>query len=179
MNTTHQITDLLHAWNSGDYLAANKLMPLVDHELKKTARSYMSRERPDHILQPSDLINEAFAKLMAESQQVNWRSRRHFYAIVAWRMRQVLYRYGENRPTAHHTDLNSRIPEKESEDVKNLHRALNELASVRDRAAKVVELRYFGGYTIEESAYILDVSEATVEREWRFAKAWLFQRLAR
>ena len=177
VNTTHQITDLLRAWNDGDYRAADKLMPLVDHELKKTARKYMSRERPNHILlQPTALINDAFAKLMGESKKVSWTSRRQFYAIVARRMRQVLFDHaGSQQPE--HTGLDSGIPQKESVDIVELHHALNDLAIVRNRAAKVVELRYFGGYTVDEIAKTLNIGTATVERDWQFAKAWLFQAL--
>ncbi|HKR21364.1 MAG TPA: ECF-type sigma factor [Pyrinomonadaceae bacterium] len=179
MNTTHQITDLLRAWNDGDYKAADKLMPLVDHELKKTARKYMSRERPNHILlQPTALINDAFAKLMGESKLVSWTSRRQFYAIVARRMRQVLYDYAGSEQ-AGHTEIDSQMPDKESVDIRKLHQALEDLAIVRNRAAKVVELRYFGGYTINEVAKMLEIGTATVELDWRFAKAWLFQALTR
>jgi RNA polymerase sigma-70 factor, ECF subfamily len=180
MNSTHEITNLLQAWNEGSDEALNKLIPLADRELKKIARKYMGRERATHLLQPSGLINEAWAKLFAEEARVDWRNRRHFYALLARRMRQVLWDYAEKQSTAEHTRLTGApLPPEKSKEIVALHQALADLAEINKRSAQIVELRYFGGYTLEEVAEVLRISTATVERQWRFARSWLWREMTR
>jgi RNA polymerase sigma-70 factor (ECF subfamily) len=180
MPQTHEITLLLQAWSNGDSEALAKLIPLVDHELKKIAHAYIGKERPGHILQTTALMDEALIRLM-EAEKISWNDRKHFYSLVAKRMRQVLVDYARkqiagkrgNRPEQ--VDIaDSSLPVIEApEQLIMLHDALTKLASIDGRKASVVEHRYFGGFTIEEVAEILGVAPATVEREWRLARAWL------
>jgi len=180
MPQTHEITALLEAWSNGDSEALAKLIPLVDQELKKIAHAYIGKERPGHILQTTALMDEALIKLM-EAEKISWSDRKHFYSLAARRMRQVLVDYARkqmagkrgNRPDQ--VDLTGSVPLalEAPEQLIMLHDALTKLASFDERKASVVELRYFGGFTFEEVAKILGVSQATVEREWRLARSWL------
>lgn len=180
MPQTHEITALLQAWTNGDSEALAKLIPLVDHELKKIAHAYIFKERPGHILQTTALMDEALIRLM-ETEKISWSDRKHFYSLAAKRMRQVLIDYARkqmagkrgNRPDQ--VDLTDSVPLalEAPEQLIMLHDALTKLASIDERKASVVEHRYFGGFTLEEVAEILGVSQATVEREWRLARAWL------
>lgn len=179
MLPTHKITELLRAWSKGDSQALDELIPLVDRELKKTARAYMAREKAGHTLQTTALVNEALMRLIKE-QKIGWESRKHFYALVAIRMRQVLIDHAKGKSAAKRggpaEPLNSRdqiLSDEASEELKMLDEALRKLTRIDERKAKVVEYRYFGGYTVDEVAQLLDLSEATVEREWRFARSWL------
>jgi RNA polymerase sigma-70 factor, ECF subfamily len=180
MPKTHEITALLQAWSNGDSEALAKLIPLVDDELKKIARAYIRKERPGHILQTTALMDEALIKLI-EANKVSWNDRKHFYSLAAKRMRQVLIDYARrqltekrgNRPD--HVDIpdSLQLALEAPEQLIMLHDALTKLASIDERKASVVEHRYFGGFTLEEVAKILGVSPATVDREWRLARAWL------
>jgi len=180
MPQTHEITALLEAWSNGDSEALAKLIPLVDQELKKIAHAYIGKERPGHILQTTALMDEALIKLM-EAEKISWSDRKHFYSLAARRMRQVLIDYARkqmagkrgNRPDQ--VDLTDSVPLalEAPERLITLHDALTNLASIDERKASVVEHRYFGGFTLEEVAEILGVSQTTVEREWRLARAWL------
>lgn len=180
MPQTHEITALLEAWSNGDSEALAKLIPLVDNELKKIAHAYIGKERPGHILQTTALMDEALIKLM-EAEKISWHDRKHFYSLVAKRMHQVLVDYARkqmagkrgNRPDQ--VDLTDAAPLalQAPEQLIMLHDALNKLASFDERKASVVEHRYFGGFTLAEVAEILGVAPATVEREWRLARAWL------
>lgn len=180
MPQTHEITALLQAWGNGDSEALARLIPLVDHELKKIAHAYICKERPGHILQTTALMDEALIRLM-EAEKISWHDRKHFYSLVARRMRQVLIDYARkqiagkrgNRPDQ--VDLPDSVPLalEAPEQLIILHDALTKLASIDERKASVVEHRYFGGFTLEEVAEILGVSQATVDREWRLARAWL------
>jgi RNA polymerase sigma-70 factor, ECF subfamily len=179
MTRDHEITDLLKAWSNGDSQALEKLIPLVDDELKKIAHAYMLRERSGHTLQTTALVNEALIRLLG-GERVNWHSRKHFYALVARRMRQVLIDYAKHRLAAkgpgagEHIDIdNALISPEMSEDLRLLDAALNKLAGIDQTKADIVEYRFFGGYTLKEVAELLDVSEAKVEREWRFTRSWL------
>lgn len=169
----HEITKLLQAWNDGDEKALDKLMPLVDRELKRIAKSYMRRERSGHLLQPTALVNEALIKLIRENTRVE--NRRHFYARVAKRMRQILIDYAEVGRNAEHIDMeNADIPdEKKSREVLMLEEALKNLARINKRQAQIVECRFFIGLKLEEIAKLVGTSQTTVERDWRFARAWL------
>ena len=180
MNETHEITDLLQAWSSGDSHALSKLIPLVDDELKKLAKAKLAKERPGHILQTTALINEALMRLIA-GKQIDWQSRTQFYGLVAKRMRQVLIEYArkvlrkKRGGRAEHTDVTEAelmSPEKSRELIK-LDELLTSLAKTDELKVKIIEHRYFGGFTVEEVAKILDTSPSTVEREWRFARVWL------
>ena len=175
----HEITDLLKAWSNGDSQALEKLIPLVDDELQKIAHAYMQRERPGHTLQTTALVNEALIRLLG-GERVNWHSRKHFYALVARRMRQFLIDYARQRwaakgPGAYeHIDLeNAVISPAMSEELRLLDDALTKLAEFDELKSAIVEYRYFGGYTLKEVAELLNISETKVEREWRIARAWL------
>ena len=178
MNERHEITDLLQAWSGGDSHALSKLIPLVDNELRKLAQVKMAKERPGHILQTTALINEALMRLIA-GQRIDWQSRTQFYGLVAKRMRQVLIEYarrvlrGGGRPE--HMDIDEVVllsPEK-SRELIALDELLITLAKTDELKVKIIEHRYFGGFTVDEVAKILNISTSRVEREWRFARSWL------
>ena len=178
MAQTHEITDLLRAWSRGDPEALAKLLPLVDRELKRIAHAYMDNERSGHVLQTTALVNEALLRLIAD-EPIDWISRKHFYAIVARRMRNILIEYARRRlrrgQDAEHVDIDDVIflSKEESKELAMLDEALTELAKIDERKTLVVELRYFGGFTLEDIASMLDVAQTTVERDWRFARSWL------
>lgn len=179
MTRTHEITDLLKAWSRGETEALEKLLPLVDRELKRIAHGLMLKERSGHTLQTTALVNEALLSLLAD-EPIDWKSRKQFYAIVAWRMRNHLIEYARARLAAkrrhdeEHIELDEALLSEEmSEELVILDEALTKLARVDERKAKVVELRYFGGFTLEEIASMLEVAQVTVERDWRFARSWL------
>lgn len=179
MPQDHEITDLLNAWSNGDSQALQKLIPLVDDELKKIAHAYMLRERPGHMLQTTALVNEALIRLLG-GDRVNWHSRKHFFALVARRMRQVLIDYAKHRLAAkgpgafEHIDLENVVISPEmSQELSLLDAALTKLAAFDELKSAIVEYRYFGGYTLQEVAELLNISEAKVEREWRFTRSWL------
>jgi RNA polymerase sigma-70 factor, ECF subfamily len=180
MSQTHEITMLLQAWSDGDSEALDKLIPLVDDELKKIARAYMRREKPGHILQTTALMDEALIKLI-ETEQISWNDRKHFYSFAAKRMRQVLVDYARKQKAGKRgygpiqVDItDSLLPALEQpEQLIMLNEALTKFARFDARKASVVELRYFGGFTLEEVAKILGVAPGTVEREWRLARSWL------
>jgi len=179
MPQAHEITELLQAWSRGDSDALAKLIPLVDRELKKIARAYIRKERPGHILQTTALVDEALIKLIRE-EKMDWDNRKHFYALIARRMRQVLVDYARRQITRSGTRVvhvgiseAQELTNKASEELLDLHRALTKLANKDERKAKIVEQRYFGGFTFGEIAKMLGVSKSTVEREWNLARAWL------
>ena len=180
MTNAHEITELLQAWRNGDTKALDKLMPLIDHELRKLAHFYMSRERARHILQTTALVNEALMRLIA-SDQIDWHSRAQFYSIVARRMRQVLIEQARaqlalkrgERPDAVSISAASELSIEKSQELVLLDEALTKLAGFDERKSKVIEYRFFGGFTVEEVANILHVSTSTVESEWRLARSWL------
>jgi len=180
MPQTHEITDLLQAWSRGDSEALEKLLPLVDRELRRIAHAYMNKERSGHTLHTSTLVQEALARLIV-SEPINWQSRRHFYAIVARRMRHILVEHARGRLAAkrgggaEHINLEDAIflSIEMSEELVMLDEALTKLAKIDERKAMIVELRHFGGFTLEEIAEILSVSQKTVERYWSFARSWL------
>jgi RNA polymerase sigma factor (TIGR02999 family) len=169
----HEITKLLQAWSNGDTRAIDKLMPLVDRELKKIARNYMRNERAGHILQTTALVNEALIKLIREN--ISFADRKHFYGIVSKRMRQVLRDYWRKRPKAEHVNVDDMdIPDKaKAREIRLLEEALTELVQIDERKATIVEYRFFIGLSFDETAKVLDISSSTVQREWSFARAWL------
>jgi RNA polymerase sigma factor (TIGR02999 family) len=159
-------------------------MPLVHDELRRLARQYMRRERPDHTLQTTALVNEVYLRMIAV-EQVHWQARAHFFAIAARIMRQILVDFARRRRAAHrgggmqHVALDEAVlpPSVRHPDLVALDEALKRLESVHPRKSQVVELRYFGGLTLEEAAAVLGVSRDTVKRDWRFAKLWLLREL--
>ncbi len=177
------VSQLLRAWAAGDVHARDELVPLVYHELRKRASGYLRHERPDHTLQATALVHEAFIRL-AGQDRVAWQNRGHFYAVAAQMMRRILVDHARERRAAKRpdaalrTDLDDRIPAPDqSEHVLALDEALNELSTMDPRQGQIVELRYFGGLSEQEVADTLSVSRATVTREWRRARAWLFHRM--
>jgi RNA polymerase sigma factor (TIGR02999 family) len=184
--SSREVTRLLLDWKSGDQGALDKLMPLVYDELHHLADRYLRRERPDHTIQATALVNEAFIKLI-EQKEVQWQNRAHFFGIAAQLMRRILVdharaRYAEKRGgEGYKLSLNEAIglPEKRDLDLVALDDALNSLASRDERKSKIVELRFFGGLTIEETAEVLGISLDTVKRDWRMARAWLYSEISK
>lgn len=182
----HDLTALLQAWRNGDQAALDSILPLAYRELHRVAHHYMARERPEHTLQTSALINEAYVRLV-EARKVDWRDRAHFFAIAAGIMRKVLIDYARLRQAGKRGNGASRwsldealIPSPEQdEELIALHEALSRLADSNAREARVVELRFFGELSEREIAQVLDLSERTVRREWEHAKAWLVRELKR
>ncbi len=183
MTAPAEVTRLLDAINAGDEQAREELVPLVYAELRILAASYMRRERPGHTLQPTALVNEAWVKL-ADQSRVEWKGRAHFFGIAAQAMRRILVDHHRRRSAARRgggqvitlvDDAASTF--EDPLDFLALDEALDELATLDPRAAKIVELRFFGGLSVEETAEVLDVSTPTVKRDWRTAKAWLYRRL--
>jgi|SRR6516225_8887415 RNA polymerase sigma factor (TIGR02999 family) len=179
-----QVTRLLLAWNQGDDAALDELLPIVYAELRRLARSYMARERLGHTLQATALINEAYLRLV-DVRQVQWQSRAQFVAVCARLMRRILVDAARSRGSTKRGGLAQQIPFEErlapqggrQDELLALDEALNRLAETHQRRSQVVELRVFGGLTVEESAEALHVSAETVMRDWRFAKAWLTREL--
>lgn len=168
----HEITELLKAWNNGDTQALDRLIPLVDNELKKIAHAYLRNEKREDILQTTALVHEALIKLIRE--HISWDNRRQFYSLVAKRMRQVLCDYARKRPKGEHINVDDiDIPQERSKEIVMLGEALTKLTSIDERKAKIVECRFFVGLTLEEIAELLGIGKSTVERDWDFARAWL------
>ena len=185
-SSSPQVTRLLLAWGQGEQKALDKLIPLVHAELRRMARRYMAGERTGHTLQTTALVNEAFLKLV-DSRQVNWQNRAHFFAISAQLMRRILVDYARARGYqkrgggAQKVTLDEALigtPER-GQDLVALDDALKALAEVDQRKSKVVELRFFGGLSVEETAEVLKVSPDTVLRDWRLAKSWLRREMSR
>lgn len=181
---SHEVTQLLLAWSNGDGAALDRLIPLVHSELHRVAKRYMSRERAGHTLQTTALINEAYVRLI-DAQKVRWQDRAHFLAIAARLMRQILVDFARKRGYQKRGGAACRVELDEalvvspgrSDDLVALDEALNALAEVDARKSRVVELRFFGGLNLEETAETLKVSPETVRRDWRLAKSWLLRRL--
>ena len=182
MSQTHKITELLKAWNAGDSQALDELIPLVDRELRRVAHAYMLNEKTGHTMQTSDLVNEAITRLLeGKGENISWESRRHFYALVARRMRQILIEHARaqlaikrgHRPEQIDLDETIILTTEMSKELVMLDAALEKLAKTDERKSKVIEYRYFGGFTIEEVADLLGIAPSTVEREWRLARSWL------
>lgn len=185
MNENHEITELLQRWGKGDSHALSELIPLVDKELKKLAKAKMAKERPNHILQTTALINEALMRLI-KGKKIEWQSRTQFYSLVAKRMRQVLIEYARKVLTEkrggrpEYTEVTEAVllsPERSKELIK-LDELLTHLAETDELKAQIIEYRFFGGFTVDEVAEILNTSRSTVEREWSFARAWLRRELS-
>jgi RNA polymerase sigma factor (TIGR02999 family) len=180
MTSQADITALLVDWGNGDQSALDKLLPLVERELHRLAHSYMRRENPDHTLQTTALIHETYLRLV-DQRKVEWQNRAHFFGIAARIMRRILLNYArdQNRQKrggkAIHVSLSEAMvmPAEKDRELIALNDALDRLEALDPRKSRVVELRYFGGLSVEEAAEVLKVSPVTVMRDWQFAKAWL------
>ena len=174
------VTQLLVAWGGGDRAALDSLMPLVYEELRRLAHQYMGRERSGHTLQTSALVNEAYLRLI-DQRDVHWQNRAQFFGLAAQMMRRILVdyarkrRYAKRGGGAHPVSVEEAriVSEERAADVVALDEALSALAQIDPRKSQVVELRFFGGLSIEETAAVLKVSPGTVMREWTLSKAWL------
>jgi len=176
----HQVTRLLKEWSEGDETALEQLMPLVYDELHRLAHQHIRREGPGHILQTSALINEAYIRLV-EQPQIRWENRAHFFGIAARLMRRILVDDARKRNSAKRRgsliqvplDEATSIAQEQAANVTALDEALKRLETIDERQGQIVELRFFGGLSIEETAEVLKVSPGTVMRDWTFARAWL------
>ncbi len=183
--TPPELTQLLLAWSKGEQEALERLVPLVYGELRRMASRYMSRERADHPLQTTALVHEAYLRLL-DAKQVRWQNRAHFFAVSAQLMRRILVDFARSRRTlkrgegAPKVTLNEAVhgTAEPSEDLVALDDALQALCAIDQRKAKVVELRFFGGLSVEETADALGVSADTVMRDWKLAKVWLLRELS-
>jgi RNA polymerase sigma factor (TIGR02999 family) len=182
----HEITELLVAWGGGDESALDRLMPIVYDELRRLAHRYMSNERPGHTLQTTALVNEAYLRLVSW-REARWQNRAHFFAVSAQMMRRILVDFARDRKYLKRgggalqvslADAAS-LTEQRASDLVALDEALTALAEVDPRKAQVVEMRFFGGLSVEEVAEVLKVSKETVMRDWRLAKVWLLRELGR
>lgn len=181
------VTQLLLAWSAGDQSALEQLMPLVYDELRRLANAYMRRERANHTLQPTALVNEAYLRL-ADQKSMRWQNRAQFFGIAAKLMREILVdharrRMAEKRGGEERQRLSlsaaERIVDKPEIDLLALNDALGDLAKFDQQHSRIVELRFFGGLTIAETAEVLNISHATVERDWNLARAWLRRELSK
>ncbi len=178
------VTGLLRKWREGDESALDQLLPLVHDALHRLAHQYVNRERRGHTLQTTALVNEAYMRLV-EQHDVDWESRAHFFAVSAQVMRHILVDYARRRASGKRggayqrvtLDGEAAVSAGRSAEIVALDDALQALEEVNPRGCKVVELRYFGGMNNREAAAVLRVSETTVERDWRLARAWLFREL--
>jgi RNA polymerase sigma factor (TIGR02999 family) len=186
LSSNHEVTQLLRAWTAGDQDALEKLTPLVYRQLHRVAQRYMAGQRTGHTLQTTALVNEVYLRLV-DCSRVNWQDRAHFLAVSAQLMRRILIDFARSRGYQKrggdvvHLSLDD-VPSVSNEpnaDVVALDDALKALAEVDGRKSKVVELRFFGGLSIEETAEVLKVSTETVVRDWRLARAWLLRELSR
>jgi RNA polymerase sigma factor (TIGR02999 family) len=176
----NEVTQLLINWNQGDQAALDELVPLVEVELRRLARHYMARESPDHTLQTSALINEAYIRLI-DQQKMPWQNRAHFFGVAAQVMRHILIDHARGHAYAKRGGGARKVPleeammvnEKRAAELVALDDALKKLAKIDSRKSRIIELRFFGGLNIQETAEALRISRITVTREWRSAKAWL------
>ena len=174
------VTQLLIKWSKGDKAALDELMPIIHSELRRLARRYMARERPGHTLQTTALINEAYLRLV-DQQGVEWQDRVHFFAVAAQIMRHILVDHARKYQSDKRGAGAQKIPldevmvanQQRAAELVTLDEALNELATLDPRQSQIVELRFFGGLTVEETAEVIKIAPITVMREWRIAKAWL------
>lgn len=180
------VTKLLRAWEGGDQHALERLTPLVYNELRRIARRYMARERPGHTLQATALVNEAYLRLV-DAKEMSWRDRAHFFAISARTMRRILIESARARRFQKRGGGQERVTLEDSlaiqgqpgPDLVALDDALNALAAMDPRRSQVVELRFFGGLSVEETAEVMKVSPETVHRDWKLARAWLLRELSK
>jgi RNA polymerase sigma-70 factor (ECF subfamily) len=180
----HRVTQLLQQWSHGDDAALAELTPLVYEELRRLAHHYMEGERPGHTLQTTALVNEAYLRL-ADQTNPNWQSRAHFFAVAARAMRGILVNYAKSNQAQKRgggavrieLDEAAILSPEQSKEIVDLHEALERLATLNLRKARVVELKYFGGLNHDEIAEVMKISTVTVRRDWMFAKTWLYDEL--
>ena len=179
-----QVTQLLTEWRQGNDAALSELTPLVYEDLRRLAHRYMSGQRPDHTLQATALVNEAYLRL-ADQTNPNWQNRAHFFAVAARAMRQILVNYAESYRAQKRgggalkveLDEAALVSAEQSKEIVDLHEALEKLAAQDLRKAEVVELKYFGGLNYDEIAEVLKISSHTARRDWEFARTWLYTQL--
>jgi RNA polymerase sigma factor (TIGR02999 family) len=185
-SSAHDVTALLLSWSAGDQAALDQLVPLVHEQLHRLARRQMGRERVGHTLQPTALVNEAYLRLI-DASQVQWKDRAHFFAISARLMRQILVDFARSRQNLKRgggmrqislNDALEVLPDGRT-DLVALDCALQALSTLSSRRSQVVELRFFSGLSVEETAEVLSVSPETVKRDWRLAKVWLLRELSK
>ncbi|MGQ0763281.1 MAG: sigma-70 family RNA polymerase sigma factor [Acidobacteriota bacterium] len=185
MPTSEDVTQLLIDWTNGDEAALQKLIPLVYDELHRLAHRYMRREAADHVLQTSALVNEAYLRLVNQ-KKTRWQNRAQFFGVAAQLMRRILVDYARKQNNLKRggeaqrvtLDAASLALHEQAADVLALNEALQSLTEIDRRQGQLVELRFFGGLTIEETAEVMELSPGTVMREWTFAKAWLCKRMS-
>ncbi len=183
---THNVTALLIDWRGGNEGAVQKLLPLVHDELRRIANRHMAGERLDHVLQATALVNEAYLRLV-DIRRVQWQDRAHFFAMAARLMRRVLVDFARAQKNQKRGgallrvtfDQNLQVTSNTPEDIIAIDEALRSLAAQYKRKSQVVELRFFGGLSVEETAEVLKISQETVMRDWKFAKNWLLRELSR
>jgi RNA polymerase sigma-70 factor (ECF subfamily) len=180
----HRVTQLLTEWSHGDDAALAELTPLVYRELRRLAHYYMEGQRPDHTLQTTALVNEAYLRL-ADQTNPSWQSRAHFFAVAARSMRQILVSYARSNRAQKRgggalrieLDEAAILSPEQSKEIVDLHEALERLGTLDSRKAQVVELKFFGGLNYDEIAEVLKIARMTVRRDWEFAKLWLYTEL--
>jgi RNA polymerase sigma-70 factor, ECF subfamily len=180
----HRVTQLLAEWSDGDNAALTELTPLVYEELQHLAHHFMEGQRPDHTLQTTALVNEAYLRL-ADQTSPSWQNRAHFFAVAARAMRQILVNYAKSSRAQKRgggalkveLDEAAILSPEQSKEIVDLHEALERLGTLDSRKARVVELKYFGGLNYDEIAEVLKISPVTVRRDWEFAKLWLYTEL--
>ena len=180
----HEVTRLLQAWSDGNQEALDKLVPLVYEELHRLARHYMNHERPGHTLQTSELVNEAYVRLV-DWKNVRWQNRAHFFGVAAQMMRRILVDFARSRHyfkrggDARRVSISEAavVAPERGEAFIALDEALQSLATIDPRKSRIVELRFFGGLSVEETAEVLKISARTVMRDWSLAQAWLYREL--
>ncbi len=186
MENTHDVTQLLLKWSQGDREAMEELLPMVYRELQKIAHRYLNKERGEHTLQTTALVHEAYLKLI-DQNRVQWQNRAHFFGIAAQAMRRILVdnarqrlanKRGSGAEKISIDDKEIDISDEKASNLVELDFALKKLAELDPNKARLVELRYFGGLSLEETAEVLGVSRPTVIRQWRLAKAWLYKEIA-
>jgi RNA polymerase sigma factor (TIGR02999 family) len=190
MQSRENVTQLLVKWSEGDQKALDKLMPLVYSELRRLARNYLRRERQNHTLQPTALVNEAYLKLI-DQRSAHWKNRAQFYGVAAQLMRRILVDHARQHQAAkrggseqQRLSITSagqlgakRLATEPALDLLALHEALEELTVMDPQQGRIVELKFFGGLSIEETAEVMGIGHATVERDWKMARAWLRRKL--
>ncbi len=183
---SHQITQLLDELSHGNKAAFDGLMPLVYEELRRMAKRFMNNQPSDHTLQTTELIHEAYIKL-ADKKETDWQNRSHFFGVAAQAMRHILVDYARAKMSQKRGGAGQQITLNEtalvskdnSGEILALHEALERLGNMDERKARVVEMKFFGGLTIEEIAEVLQISPETVKRDWKFARTWLLRELAK
>lgn len=185
MSQSEDVTELLQAWSNGNADALEQLTPIIHAELHRIAKRYMSKERENHTLQTTALVNEAYMRLI-DWKNARWENRAHFFGVSAQLMRRILVDFARSRPRAKgeevkHVEIDEAfiVSDERDEDLIALDEALDQLAKLDPRKAQVVELRFFGGLSVDETAEVLKLSSITVIREWNKAKAWLYRELNR